>query len=80
MQGLVNFVRTYFMEGIDNLLIGITGILNFSRVFDLLVVAALMILTVIIIRNYFQEKEITQKLEKLVRDQALHDGKTKQKS
>lgn len=54
-----------------NLLLGITDTLHFSRVFDLLLVGALMVLTVIIVMSYFAQKENTRKIEEVVRKMAL---------
>ena len=59
-----------------NLLLGITQRLNFSRVFDLLLVLALMVLTVIVVLSYFIQKENQKKLEEFVRKQAI-DAKKK---
>ncbi|HEX7017941.1 MAG TPA: DUF2304 family protein [Patescibacteria group bacterium] len=61
------------------LLQGIAGVLRFSRVFDLLVVLALMVLTFVIITSYFAQKENTRKLEQLVRQIALNDHEKKTK-
>ena len=63
-----------------DLLLGITGDLHFARVFDLLVVLALMVLTVVIFMNYFAQKELRKKLEKYVRQSAIDETiKRKQK-
>jgi len=53
------------------LLLDITGLLRFSRVFDLLVVLTFMLLTLMIFSSYFQQKELNKKLEKFVRDDAI---------
>lgn len=53
-----------------NLLLGVVHTLNFARVFDLLIVLALMILTTIVMFTYFKIKELEQRLEKYVRDEA----------
>jgi hypothetical protein len=58
-----------------NLLLGITQTLHFSRVFDLLLVLALMVLTSIVVLSYFVQKENQKKLEEFVRKQAI-DEKT----
>ena len=58
-----------------NLLSGISSTLRFSRIFDLLVVAALMVLSVVVFSNYFANKALTQKLETFVRDRAITDLK-----
>lgn len=60
-----------------NLLLGISGVLNFTRVFDLLTVGALMIITLLVISNYLSQKEINKKLEELVRDKAIKEKDTK---
>lgn len=57
-----------------NLLLGISQQLNFTRVFDLLVVIGMMILTIVVIVNYFQQKENNLKLQKFVRQQAIEKG------
>lgn len=53
------------------LLLGIAGTLKFARVFDFLVVVALMVLTIIVISNYFIQRENARKLEEVVRKIAL---------
>lgn len=60
-----------------NLLLGITQRLNFQRVFDLLVVLAFMILTILVVMGYFSQKESQKKLEEFVRKQAINEHKTK---
>ena len=60
-----------------NLLLGITGVLKFSRVFDLLIVIAFMILSVMVFLSYFRLKELEHKLEKYVREEAIKSAKTK---
>lgn len=54
-----------------NLLQGITGALNFARVFDLLIVGAFMILAVVVFLSYFTQKKNTRKLEEFIRSQAI---------
>jgi hypothetical protein len=54
-----------------NLLLNLAGILNFTRVFDLLTVAAFMILTFIIISTYLSQKETARNIENLIRKQAI---------
>ncbi len=54
-----------------DLLLGITGVLKFARVFDLLIVVALMILTTVVLTSYMTHKENTKKLEQLVRKFAI---------
>lgn len=53
------------------LLEGLSGVLRFARVFDLLVVGALMILTVVIISSYFHQKVTQRRLDELVRKIAI---------
>ncbi|OGJ37779.1 MAG: hypothetical protein A2383_01685 [Candidatus Pacebacteria bacterium RIFOXYB1_FULL_39_46] len=50
---------------------GLTDLLHFSRVFDLLLVGALMILTVIVVMNYFQQRENARKWEEFIRQRAI---------
>lgn len=57
-----------------NLLLEMVSILNFSRVFDLLVVLALMVLSVLVFINYFSQREIQRKMVILVRKIALMDN------
>lgn len=54
-------------------LLGLTGILNFARVFDLLIVIAFMILSFVIFSTYLSQKETDKKIEKLIRDAAHHE-------
>lgn len=58
-----------------NVLLGITGVLRFSRVFDLLVVVALMVLSVLVFFSYFALKGLHRKVEVLVRELAWLDPK-----
>lgn len=60
-----------------NLLLGITHTLHFQRVFDLLLVLALMVLTVLVVLSYFTQKENQKKLEDFVRKQAIDETKNK---
>ncbi len=46
---------------------GIVEVLHFARVFDLLLVIALMILTILVVKSYFLQREYSKKLEDLVR-------------
>jgi len=57
-----------------NLLLGITDLISFSRVFDLLVVASLMLLTTLVVTNYFLQRENNKKLETIIRQSALKDA------
>ncbi|GIK83883.1 MAG: hypothetical protein BroJett025_05050 [Patescibacteria group bacterium] len=58
-----------------DLLTGITQRLSFQRVFDLLLVLALMVLTVLVVLSYFMQKENQKKLEEFVRKQAIDERK-----
>ena len=62
-----------------NLLLGITGALRFSRVFDLLLIIALMVLSVVVFINYFSHKELKRKIEEMIREEALNAQKNRQK-
>jgi hypothetical protein len=63
-----------------NLLLGIVGVLHFSRVFDLLLVMALMVLTVVIFLSYFAQKAAIKKLERFVSLQAVLETEERLKS
>ena len=54
-------------------LTGISTVLRFARIFDLLVVLALMVLSVVVFMSYFAQKEVARKLEQLVRAQAIFE-------
>lgn len=56
-----------------NMLLGITDVLNFTRVFDLLLVAALMVLSILVFFTYFALKGFQRKLEMLVRALAIEE-------
>lgn len=60
-----------FLALFPQVLIGITQSLSFARVFDFLVVVAFMVLTVIVVTNYFLQRENRRKLEEIVRSIAL---------
>lgn len=60
-----------------NLLLGVTGLLNFARVFDLLIVIAFMILSVVVFMSYFTVKSLQKKLEEAIRREAIATGKKK---
>lgn len=51
-----------------DLLKGISDSLNFTRVFDLLLVIGLMILSVVSFKSYFDQKQTRLRIEQLVRD------------
>lgn len=59
------------------LLNGIAQGLYFARVFDLLIVVALMIITVIVVLNYFTQKQNQKILEDFVRRLAINEKKRK---
>jgi hypothetical protein len=50
------------------------NVLHFNRVFDLLVVVALMILSVLVFVSYFGHREAAVKLTKLVQELSLKEG------
>jgi hypothetical protein len=62
-----------------DLLMGITQFLRFSRVFDLLIVGALMLITVIVIWNNFTQRVSNKKIEQFVRDHAIKNASKKSK-
>lgn len=51
----------------------------FARLFDLLVVGALIVVVVMVSKAYMSTKRIEKKLEKYVRNEALKDVKIKKK-
>jgi hypothetical protein len=64
-----------------NLLLGVTQTLNFTRVFDLLVVGAFMVLTSLTLFLYVMNKTLQKQIEELVKSLSIknvHD-KTNQK-
>jgi hypothetical protein len=67
-----------FIALFPHLLLGITGLLRFARVFDLLIVIAFMILSVVVFMSYFKIKSLERKLETFVRAKALRDITTKE--
>lgn len=62
-----------------NLLLGVAKLIHFERVFDLLVVGSLMVITTLVVTNYFLQRENNRKLEEVIRTFALKeaDGKDK---
>jgi len=72
----------WFLFGVlaifPDLLLGISDYFYFDRVFDLLVVGALMVLSFLVVRSYFKYREIQLQLEKLVQEQALLEAKREQ--
>lgn len=61
------------------LLTGLSNELRFSRVFDLLIVVAFMIVSVVTFNNYFSEKKLRQKLENIIRKDAIETTKKSSK-
>ena len=61
-----------------NLLLGVTDLISFSRVFDLLIVAALMVITTLVVTNYFLQRENSRRLEQIIRQFALKEADAKQ--
>jgi hypothetical protein len=57
-----------------DLLLGISNRLNFSRVFDLLIVAAFIILTMMVFVSYFQQQELKKKMNDLIQELATRAG------
>lgn len=57
------------------LLTGIANTLNFARVFDLLLVGALMILSLLTFYNYMRHKALEKRIEGYIRKQALTEKK-----
>lgn len=66
-----------FVAMFPNILIGLAGVLSFSRVFDLLVVVALMIITWLVFHSYLIQKESRQKIDEIVRKQAIRNFESK---
>jgi hypothetical protein len=66
-----------FITLFPNLLSGITQLLFFARVLDLLMVLAFMILAFIGYQNYISNKKLEKKLEDLIRKEALKNVKPK---
>ncbi len=62
---------------LPELLLGIVHTLQFDRVFDLLVVIALMILTSLVFWNYFSHKAVQKKLEQFIRELAIKNAQKK---
>lgn len=57
------------------LLIGLSQQLRFSRVFDMLVVGALTVLSIMIFVSYFAHKEMQVKLNRLIQELAIKEVK-----
>lgn len=62
-----------------NLLTGITDLLHFARVFDLLIVGALMLLTVIVVLTNFNQRADSKRIERFVREHAIKNAHKKSK-
>lgn len=58
-----------------DLLLGITDLLKFGRVFDLLIVIAFMIVSIVVFLSYFTVRSLQKKIEDAVRSEALRTGK-----
>jgi hypothetical protein len=54
-----------------DLLLGIAGALRFSRVFDLLVVVGMMVISVVVFLTYFSQKASMKKIEEFIRKLAI---------
>jgi len=57
-----------------DLLLGVSELIRFERVFDLLVVGSLMIITTLVVTNYFLQRENNRKLEEVIRTFALKEA------
>ena len=64
-----------FVAMFPDVLSGLAGVLRFSRVFDLLVVIAMMILSSVVFTSYLAQKENTKELEELIRTLAIRSVK-----
>lgn len=62
-----------------NSLLGVVDLLHFARVFDLLIVGALMILTIVTILTNFNQRADNKKIEKFVREHAIKNVHKKSK-
>jgi hypothetical protein len=60
-----------------NLLQGVTDILKFERVFDLLIVGAFMVLSAVVFLSYFQQKSNQTKIEEFVRSSSIKEAAQK---
>ncbi len=56
---------------------GISDTLHFSRVFDLLLVTGLMILSVVSFKSYFDQKQTRQRVEHMVRTLSFKEMENK---
>jgi len=72
---IIFIIVTLFPQLLKN----VVGLLHFARVFDLLVVIALMILTTIVVMSHFTQRENSKKLEEYVRKCAIRDAKERKK-
>lgn len=58
------------------LLTGISRLISFERVFDVLVVAGMMVITVVVFMTYFGQKATARKFENVIRKMALDEKKS----
>lgn len=54
---------------------GLTQQLRIARVFDLIVIVALMIIVYLTFNNHMAHKQLEKKLEQIVRKNAIHENK-----
>ncbi|MPM63773.1 hypothetical protein SDC9_110657 [bioreactor metagenome] len=54
-----------------NLLLGVANLFHFARVFDLLVVGAFMVITILFFQVYLKSNKTEKKLERIVREHAI---------
>jgi len=73
------WIAFVFISLFPHLLLGLTSFISFSRVFDLLVVASLMLLTTLVVTNYFLQRDNNRKLEKIIREFALKEANADKK-
>ena len=73
-----------FLTLFPQVLIGISKLFIFDRVFDLLIVGAFMVISFLVVGTYFKYREMNFKLDKLVRDRSIlnlkNDLKNKKKN
>lgn len=67
-----------FLAIFPEVLLGVVHTLNFARVFDLLIVIAFAVLTTLVFFLYFAVKELQQKLEKTIRNEAINSRQSRQ--
>lgn len=76
---IVIWVAAIVVVVFPDLLRAFSGTFLFARLFDLLVVGALLIIVVMVSRAYIATKRMERKLEKYVRKEALKNVKEKKK-